>query len=108
MHGSSNHRTESRFLKLSALASNTVVATDQSLRGAGAQTNNNRRTNYRDFSVQPWAAGSDFLRIGLFVNSPLTALNRIEMFDHIGDIHLVARDSRGEQSLVEQFSGRPD
>ena len=28
------------------------------------------------------------------------------MFDDVGDIYFVARDSGGEQSLVEQFSSR--
>lgn len=49
-----------------------------------------------------------FRRRWVFVYSPLTALDRIEIFAHVGDIYLVARDSGGEQSLVEQFSSRSD
>src|SRR5579863_2102256 len=108
MYRGSNHRTERRFLKHSPLSSNTVVAADQSLRCARAQTDHNCGTNYRDFSIEPWTACSDFLRVGLFVNSPLTALGRIEVLDHVGDIDLVARDSGSEQGLVEQLSGGPD
>ena len=107
MHRSRNGRTERGFLKLSALPSHTIVAANQSLRGAGAQTDHDCGTNLRDFSLEPWTAGGDFLGVGPFVNSPLPALGRIEMFDDVGDIYLVARDSSGEQGLVEQFSAGP-
>jgi hypothetical protein len=108
MHRSRNGRTERGFLKLSAFPSHTIVAANQSLRGAGAQTDHDCGTNLRDFSLEPWTAGGDFLGVGPLVNSPLPALGRIEMFDEVGDIYLVARDSSGEQGLVEQFSSWAD
>jgi hypothetical protein len=108
MHGSGYHRTESRFLKLAALSSDAIVVANKSLRSTGAQTDYDLGTNDRDFSLQPWTTGCYFLGVGLFVDSPFTALGRIEMFDDVGDVDLVARDSSGEQRFVEQFASGPD
>jgi hypothetical protein len=42
-----------------------------------------------------------FRRRWVFLYSPLTALDRIEMLDDVRDVDLVARNSGGEQGFVE-------
>ena len=108
MHGGGYHRTEIRLLNLSTLSSDAIIAADQSLSGAGTQTDYYPGTNHSDFSIEPWTAGSYLLSIRLFVNPPFAALGRIEMLDHISDIDLVARYAGSHKGFIEQFSGRPD
>ena len=108
MHGGGYHRAEIRLLNLSALSSDAIIAADQSLSGAGTQTNYYPGTNHSDFGIEPWTAGSYLLSIRLFVNPPFATLSRIEMLDHISDIDLVACYAGGHKGFIEQLSGRPD
>src|SRR5581483_9535733 len=78
-----------------AIARDTKILSQQSLRCACPQTDHDGGPDHLQFGVEPWTTGFDFRVPRLLMDTTLAALRRfpLEMFHHIGDINFGAIDS---------------
>src|SRR5580698_6369432 len=95
-----------RFHHLASLNRDAEVSRNQGLRGGRAKTNNHLRPDAFDLSLKPWAAGGDFFRVRLLVNSEFAARGGLEVLDDIRDVDALALNSGLGQSFVQQLSSR--
>ena len=101
-------RDECGFEELAAALRDAECATEQGLRGGGAETDHDFGLEQCDFGIEPWAAGGDFRAIWFFVDAAFAARLPFEMFDGVGDIGFVAIDAGLLERGVEEFSGGAD
>src|ERR1700730_10302484 len=94
--------------ELSALTHYAEGSSQQRLRGGRTQAPQNLRLYRPQFSVKPRTTGVDFRVARLFVNALLSPNcgDPLEMFHHIGQIHLRALEPDLFQSPVEKLSSR--
>ena len=73
---------------------------------ACAERHDDLRFDDADLGLEPGKAGLDFDRARFAVNAPRAARHPFEVFDHIGDIGLLAVDPRLHETAVQQPSRR--
>ncbi len=89
--------------QLTALLGHPKISSQKRLRRRRAQTHDHFRSHQRDLCIQPLAAGRNLNGIWFLMNTPLTARLPFEVFYGVGDIGLLAIDTRLDQSLVEKL-----
>jgi len=99
VNGGCNQGRERRFDELTPLFCHLERTSEQRLRGCRAQADNRTRMHDFELGIKPWTAGADFTRIGLCVNSSLSARFPFEMLDDVRDVGAAAIDA----GLLERF-----
>ncbi len=94
------------FQPLSAVTEDPNVATEERLRGSGAEADDNFRLHVFDFGFKPGAARRDVCAARRFMNAALASLFKIEVLHGVCYVHFTAIDARVDQSLIEQLAGR--
>src|ERR1041385_5778919 len=108
MDSSHDVRRKRRRNKFTALFGNSKLWPEQGLGGGRTEGNDDVRFDERDLGVEPGTAGSYFQGVGVLVDPAFAAWFPFEMFDHVGDVGLLAIDAGRFQCIVEQTSGGTD
>src|SRR5215472_9475415 len=110
MDGCHVSRSQRRCNKLSPLASDAELFSQESLGGGSSQADDHLRACSGNFRVQPWTASLDFRVSRLLMDAPLAALvgSPVEMLHHVGHVDGGFVDSGYGKCLVENSSGRTD
>src|ERR1700722_6917741 len=101
MNSRGHQRRQRRLYHFTALAGDSENARDERLRCRRSKAYDNFRTDASYLRLQPGAAGCDFLGVRFFVNPEFAARGRIEMFDDVGDIDVLAINSRLCEGEIE-------
>ena len=85
-------------------------AAEEGLRGRGAEADDDLWFDERDLVLEPRHARADLSGVRCLVDSPFRArvTSPLEVFDRVGDVDVLARDSRGIEGSIEQLPGRAD
>ena len=108
VHRSRNRTPVAKREQLPALLRHAEAAPKERLRSGCAQADHDLRLDDLNFCIQPGPAGGDLQRIRLLVNSTLAARLPFEVLHRVGDVGLLAIDTRLDQRLIEQRAGRTD
>jgi hypothetical protein len=94
--------------KLTALAADAKLGTEQRLRCSGAETDDNLGFYQFELRFHPRPAGADFHPARLLVDTPFTARFPFEVLHDVGDVGFLAFDAGFRKAAVEQSAGRSD
>src|SRR5687768_7516137 len=93
---------------LTALLHQLELRTEHGLRGGGAEADDDGRVDGAQLRFEPRATRLDLGRARLLVDPPLPPRLPLEVFDGVGDIDLIARNTGIRERLVEHRAGRSD
>jgi L-alanine-DL-glutamate epimerase-like enolase superfamily enzyme len=94
--------------RLSAIASDPDLGSQQGLCGRRAEQNQRPRAHHLELGPQPRQTGRYLPAVWTLVNPALTPRLVAEMLDHVGDVDIVMRDARSLQAAVEDAAGGAD
>jgi hypothetical protein len=106
MQSSHDRGKSGNLLQLTVALSDLEGAPKQALCRNGAEADDEFRVQCFQFGVQPWPAGTNLFDARLLMYPQFAARLPLEVFDRIGDVHLIAVYASLFEALVEQFAGR--
>ena len=108
MNRRQNFRRQLRCKDLTAVLRHSKRRSEDRLRSRRAQTNKQSRPNDLKLGFEPRPAGRNLARVRFLVDAALPARLPFEVLHRVGDVNLIAIDSRFFQRPVENFSSRAD
>src|SRR6266545_8056507 len=109
MDGDKNRGTRVTVEKLPPFLRDADDSFHHRLSRGGAQADDHLRVNDLDLRLQPRLAGYHLPDQRLLVQaSSLATLDPFKMFDGVGDVNLVARNTRFSEGFVQQTTCRSD
>ena len=106
MHRRDDDGGERRGHRLSALARDPEIASEQCLRRRRSKTDQRRGLHDREFVLNPRPARLDLALTRLLVDPPFAPRLPLEVLDDVRDIHLSPIDASVFERAIEQLSGR--
>src|SRR4051812_40661226 len=92
--------------ELPVLRADTKASTEQSLSRRGAKAHEDLRSDQLELGFEPGKARADLSRVGLLVQTALTARHPFEVLDDVADVSLLSLDARLLKRTVEQVPRR--
>ena len=105
MHGRQHERGERRRDELAPMRRHLELTAEQRLRRRSPQADDHARLDHLDLGGQPRPAGGDLTGVGLFVDSPLSPRDPLEVLHHVGDVRIAAIDLGLGERAIEQLAG---